>query len=108
LIGNADRQALTAEQVVTASSLRPSKWPALCSAEANDFIDPAIAQALEQLAASALPIIPVGSKPPDVIEDGKEILAYDVVESVNNTTNCAVLILTRSSQRPRLSPLDLD
>jgi len=50
----------------------------------------------------------VGNKPPDVIEGGKEILAYDVVESVNNTTNCAVLILTRSSQRPRLSPLDLD
>ena len=84
-IRNADQQALTAEQITSGFSLGTEVADALRSDEAINFIDPAIPNALDQLAGPLLSQIPVGNEPRDnVIEAGSELLAYDVVESVNN------------------------
>jgi hypothetical protein len=81
-VRNAAQETLTVEQVANASSLGSKVANALRSENVNDLVDPAIPEALEQL---TLPIKTAGNKRIDVSERGESLLAYDVVESVNNT-----------------------
>jgi hypothetical protein len=74
---------LSAEQIEASSSLAREFATALRQQEAADFIDTALPSQLELLLA------PLAATPehasPDPIEVGKELLAADVIESVNNT-----------------------
>lgn len=76
---NAAKQTLTPPRVEAAASLAVAAASALRDEEAKEFVDPAIPAALEELSA------PLQSGlPKDFIEAGKEELAYDVIESLNN------------------------
>jgi hypothetical protein len=77
---NAAQQTLTPQQLGEAASLAQTTADALRGEEAADVIDPAIPQALEKLAE---PLHAAGNEL-DLIEAGCDLLAYDVVESVNN------------------------
>jgi hypothetical protein len=77
---NAAQQALTPQQLGEAASLAQTTADAIRGEEAADIIDPAIPQALEKLAE---PLHSAGNEL-DFIEAGCDLLAYDVVESVNN------------------------
>jgi hypothetical protein len=85
---NAARSILTPQQVSEAFSLGTEAAEALQSDGARDFVDPIISQTLQQLARPLRPLMKASNEPEperDVIEGGKELLAYDVVESLNNT-----------------------
>lgn len=82
---NAAKETLSSAQIADSTALAREAASALQQGEAASFVDPAIPQALEQL-ADALPVAKAGAEPPpDAIEAGKELLAADLVESVNNT-----------------------
>jgi hypothetical protein len=84
-IQNAQKHVLTEEQITSSYRLATDTASALRMAEAADFIDPSLPQALDELAGPLLTRIPVSNEPPyDVIQAGYDLLAYDVVESVNN------------------------
>jgi hypothetical protein len=78
---NAARESLTTQQVEAAASLAAAAASALRDNEASTFADPAIPLALEDLAVALR-----GSNdlPAAIADAGKEELALDVVESVNN------------------------
>jgi hypothetical protein len=78
-VANAAKQTMSAAQIVDSSSLATEAAKALQQEEAAAFVDPIVPQALEEL-AHALPAAPA----PDAVEAGKELLAADLVESVNN------------------------
>ncbi len=78
---NAALQSLTPQQVDAAASLAGATARALREAEAATFADPAIPEALENLAATLQGSDDV---PATIVEAGKEELAFDLVESVNN------------------------
>jgi hypothetical protein len=79
---DAAQQALTADQVASAHSLATEAASALRDQE---FVDPVLAASLEQLAdAPHTPELEDGRLAEDVVEAGKELLAADLVESVNN------------------------
>jgi serine/threonine protein kinase len=79
---NAAPQTLNTEQVASAHSLAAGAASALRDQE---FVDPALPASLEQLANSLnVPELADGRPAQDVIEAGKELLAADLVESVNN------------------------
>jgi hypothetical protein len=78
---NAAQHSLTAQQVDAAASLAVAAANALRDSDAATFSDPAISHALESLAETLLG----GSDIPSAIaKAGKEELASDLVESVNN------------------------
>lgn len=79
-VANAAKQTMSAAQIADSSSLASEVAKALKEEEAPAFVDPTVPQALEQL-AEALP----GRGEPDAVKAGKELLAADLVESVNNT-----------------------
>jgi hypothetical protein len=82
---NAAKETLSELQVADSTSLAREAASALQLGEAASFVDSAIPHSLEQL-ADALPVAKAGEElPPDAIEAGKELLAADLVESVNNT-----------------------
>jgi hypothetical protein len=81
-VANAAKQTMSAEQIADSTLLAAEAAKALRRDEAPAFVDPVVPQALEQL-ADVLPVTPAGA--PDAIESGKELLAADLVESVNNT-----------------------
>ncbi len=84
-IQNAHKQVLTEEQTTNSYQLATDIASALRMEEADDFIDPSLPQALDELAGPLRTRIPVGNESPfDVIEAGYDLLAYDVIESVNN------------------------
>jgi hypothetical protein len=81
---NADQQSLTAEQIAAAPRLATEIAKALRDREALSFIDPALPESLDELAA-----LKTGKGVQDgarlaAIESGKEALAIDIIESVNN------------------------
>jgi hypothetical protein len=83
---NASKETLTAQQVALAVSLAKETATALREAEAKEFVDESLPQATERLAA-ALDVTDKTSAEPvpeDVIEAGRELLAVDLIESVNN------------------------
>jgi len=83
---NADQQVLTDKQIDNSYWLGTEVANELRSEEAKDFIDPAIPDALDRLTGPLFSRIPIGNEPrDDVVEAGTTVLAYDVVESVNNT-----------------------
>jgi len=77
---NAEQEALTPEQVAGAALLAVDAARALRGDEAATFVDAALPEALEQM-AQPLAELAVSV---DAIEDGKELLALDLVESVSN------------------------
>ena len=84
-IQSAQKHVLTEEQITSSYRLATDTASALRMAEAADFIDPSLPQALDELAGPLLIRIPVSNEPPyDVIKAGNDLLAYDVIESVNN------------------------
>jgi hypothetical protein len=78
---NATQQSLTMQQTHEAASLAVAVAAALRDPEAATFADPAIPEALEDLAEAlrASDNIPTAN-----VEASKEALAFDMVESVNN------------------------
>ena len=82
-VANAARQTMSAEQIANSTLLATEAAKALQQEEAPAFVDPVVPRALEQL-AEALPVTSEGNER-DVIEAGKDLLAADLVESVNNT-----------------------
>ena len=82
---NAAKDALTAEQIRTALPVATEVAAILRVEEAEDFIDPTIPQALLQVAEPLRTSLSGRNElSEDTIEDGKELLAFDVVESANN------------------------
>ena len=82
---NAAKEMLSAAQIDDSTALAREAASALQQNEAAAFVDSAIPRSLELL-ADALPVAKAGEElPPDAIEAGKELLAADLVESVNNT-----------------------
>jgi thiamine monophosphate synthase len=79
-VANAAKQTMSAAQIADSTSLATEAAKALQREEAPAFVDSAVPHALEEL-ASALPV----TLEPDAVEGGKELLAADLVESVNNT-----------------------
>jgi len=79
-VANAAKQTMTAAQIASSPALATEAAKALTEEEAPIFVDPIVPQMLEAL-ADALP----SSGAPDALEAGKELLAADLVESVNNT-----------------------
>jgi hypothetical protein len=80
---NAAEQSLDEAQIRSAPSLAVEAASVLRQAEAPEFINPVLPGSLEEL-ANALETSG-DTSPPDVIDAGKELLAADVIESVNNT-----------------------
>lgn len=80
---NAAQQSLSADQIEAAIPLATETARALRDGEATGFVDITIPEALEQLAEPLRAAD--GVPPPIAIEAGKELLALDLVESVNNT-----------------------
>jgi len=82
---NAAKETLSVAQVADSTALAREAASALQQNEAASFVDPAIPHSLEQL-ADALPVAKAGEEPPpDAIDAGKQLLAADLIESVNNT-----------------------
>jgi hypothetical protein len=82
---NAAKETLTPEQIAAAGPLAKEAAAALRQDDAKEFVDPNVPQAIERLADS----LTVAEKdsadlPVEVIESGKELLAIDLIESVNN------------------------
>jgi hypothetical protein len=81
---NAEQQSLTPEQVIEAPNLAAQLANALRDADAQEFIDPAVPDALDELAASE-PVEREGNEPAtENAESVKELHAIDVIESINN------------------------
>jgi hypothetical protein len=83
---NAAKETLTEQQVASAISLAKEAAAALREEEAREFVDESLPQAVERL-ADALDVTDRTSAEPlpdDVIEAGRELLAVDLIESVNN------------------------
>jgi hypothetical protein len=83
---NAAKEILTPEQIAAAAPLAKETAAALRQDDAQEFIDPNLPQAIERLAD----LLTVSKKdsaglPVEVTESGKELLAIDLIESVNNT-----------------------
>ncbi len=78
---NAAKGELTAVQVRAALSLATEVKDLLRVEEAEDLVDQAIPQTLEQVAQ---PLTIINEPSEDLIEARKELLAYDLLESVNN------------------------
>lgn len=78
---NAAQQTLTTQQFGSAASLAVTTARALRHEEVAALVDPTVPQALEHLAG---PLQATGEPSENVIEVGKEELAFDLVESVNN------------------------
>jgi hypothetical protein len=76
---NAAQQILTTEQITAALALANEAASALRDQE---FIDPAVPAALEQLADRVH--VPEAGAALDVIEVGMDLLAADLIESINN------------------------
>lgn len=80
---NAAKETLVAEQVASAIPLAQEAANALRSDEAGEFVDPLLPDTLEELGRS----LSIGSSeyPGDAIAEGNDLLAADLIESVNNT-----------------------
>jgi hypothetical protein len=89
---NAAKESLTAEQVASAASLAKATAAALREEEAREFVDESLPRAVEHL-AGALDVTDETSGerlPDDVLEAGRELLAVDLIESVNNILKAIV------------------
>lgn len=81
---NAAKETLSAEQISDSTSLAKEAANALREEEAAEFVDQAIPNSLEKL-AEALSVTPSSDEPQlDIIAEGSELLAADLIESVNN------------------------
>jgi hypothetical protein len=80
---NAAKETLTPEQVASAIPLAQEAANALRSDEASEFVDRSLPNTLEQLSRT------ISSKaeeyPGAAIAEGNDLLAFDLIESVNNT-----------------------
>ena len=82
---NAAKETLSPEQVSASPEMAKKAASALRQNEAKEFTDLAVPKSLEQL-ADALSAVPSNAElAPDAIEAGNELLAADLIESVNNT-----------------------
>jgi hypothetical protein len=83
---NALRQTLSIDQIANAHILAIQVAKVLREREAEDFVDSALPESLEQLANEGLhPYLASLRLSKDVSETNKELLAIDLIESVNNT-----------------------
>jgi hypothetical protein len=84
---NAARESLSAQQIADAIPLAKETAIALRQEDAREFVDPILPQIIESLADSLTMAATVGTDdvPKDIIEGGQELLAIDLIESVNNT-----------------------
>src|SRR5205807_8200271 len=82
---NAAKETLSAEQIAASVPLAKEAARTLQQDEGSEFVDPTVPHSLEQL-ADALPApVDTEDSSSDEIEAGKELLAADLIESVNNT-----------------------
>jgi hypothetical protein len=81
---NAERAELTAEQIAAAGPLAAATANALREGEAQEFVDPPVPAALKELTRTLQQVSASGEGPFDAIEAGSELLAADLLESVNN------------------------
>jgi hypothetical protein len=81
---NAQRTTLTVEQIAAATPLAATAANALREGEARDFVDAPVPAALEALTQTLRQVSTAGEAPFDAIEAGNELLAADLIESVNN------------------------
>jgi hypothetical protein len=81
---NAEGQTLTAEQIVAATPLATAAANALREAEAPEFVDAAVPVALDDLSQALQQLSGHAETPLDAVEAGTELLAADLIESVNN------------------------
>lgn len=79
---NAARETLSAEQVEAAIPLAQEAASALRSDEAQDFVDPVLPDAMEQLSRAMS--LAADQYPGEAITQGNELLAADLIESINN------------------------
>jgi hypothetical protein len=79
-VRNAQQDRLTAEQAAAVPALTEAMVQALRDKDAEEFIDPAIPQALENLQASDAGSAIGGGE----IRSGQPLLAEDIVESISN------------------------
>ena len=77
---NAAKETMNAEQIETSTALAKEVANLLRRNEARDFVDPAVPNSLGKMAE-----VLSGEAPADAIEAGKELLAFDIIESINNT-----------------------
>lgn len=82
---NAAKETLSAEQVKESVSLARQAARALEQKEAKDFVDPAVPHSLQQLAEASNIVSVEGTPSVDASTSAQELLAVDLVESVNNT-----------------------
>jgi hypothetical protein len=78
---NAAEQRMTPQQVGAIASLGAEVARALLNEDAATFADPTIAQALDALAT---PLVRTAELPADIVDAGRQELAVDLLESVNN------------------------
>jgi hypothetical protein len=83
---NAAKASLTAQQVADAVPLAKAAATALREEDAQEFVDPDLPQAVERLAESlsVMERAASDSLPEDIVESGKDLLAADLIDSVNN------------------------
>jgi hypothetical protein len=81
---NAEQQTLTPEQVAAAPQLAAQLASALRDTDAEGFVDPGVADALEQLAAAQALDADTLEASADAAEARERFLAIDLIESINN------------------------
>ena len=82
---NAAKGLLTPDQIRMAGTFANDFAVVLRSDEAKELVDPAIPQTLAEVAEPLRKTTPTNNElPKDMIEAGQELLAYDLVESINN------------------------
>jgi hypothetical protein len=81
---NAEKAKLTDEQIVATAQLAATAASALRKAEAQEFVDAPVPAALEELTQTLQQVSEPGEAPFDAVEAGAELLAADLLESVNN------------------------
>jgi hypothetical protein len=81
---NAAQQTLTPQQIAVAPQLAAELARALRDSEAQDFVDPMVPESLDKLVAAEPAPGGEYEAPMDAITAGKELLAIDVIESINN------------------------
>jgi hypothetical protein len=81
---NAEKVTLTAGQIAAAGPLAATTANTLREGEAQEFVDAPVPAALEELTQTLQQVSAPGEGPFDAIEAGNELLAADLIESVNN------------------------
>lgn len=77
---NAEKETLNADQIGSSPTLAKQVANILREEEATAFVDPALPDSLDKMANT----LSEGS-PTDAIEAGLDLLAFDILESINNT-----------------------